>query len=194
MMVLGLTGGMGSGKTTVAAIFKKLGIPVFIADEAGQHLLNTSDNVKKAVVKLFGPEVYQHGTLNRKAVAARVFANKKLLEELNRIVHPAVASSFENWKKQQRSHYVVYEAAFHFEKGAYRNCDLNLLIRAPLDKKIQRLQKRDQSTLEEIQARMNHQWTDQEKVKLADFVIENDDLEHTQKAVERLHQILLKSA
>ncbi len=131
---------------------------------------------------------------NRKFIASKVFNDKPNLEKLNSIIHPAVASHFELWKKEQNAAYVVYEAAILFEKGGYKKCDLNLLITAPMDEKLKRLQKRDNATLDEIEARMDNQWTDEKKKELSDFVIENIDLSHTRTAVRQLHETLLKSA
>lgn len=191
MKVVGLTGGIGSGKTTVAGFFKELGIPVFIADDEAKQLMVTNPEVKSAVQALFGEHSYKDGLPERKYIASKVFGDREKLEQLNAIIHPAVARHFESWKEEQVAPYVIYEAAILFESGGYKKCDFNLLVTAPLDRRIERLKKRDKSTLEEIEARMNNQWSDEEKAKLADFIIENKELSSTRKAVHELHETLV---
>ena len=194
MKVLGLTGGIGSGKTTVAGFFKDLGIPVYIADDEAKRLMETSAEVRQQIIVLFGSQAYLENIPDRKYIASQVFKDSEKLEELNGIIHPAVALDFEAWKQRQQAPYVVYEAAILFEKGGYKKCDFTLLVTAPFSEKIKRLQKRDQSSLEEIEARMNNQWSDEKKAALASFIIENTDLQKTQKLVEQLHENLLNSA
>lgn len=194
MKVLGLTGGIGSGKTTVAGFFRELGIPVYIADQEAKRLMEKDEKVRQQIISLFGAEAYHQNLPDRKFIASRVFHDREKLEELNGIIHPAVAQDFERWIKEQKAPYVVYEAAILFEKGGYKKCDFNLLVTAPYSEKIKRLQKRDDSTLEEIEARMNNQWTDEKKAALADFIIENKELAKTQKLVLQLHENLLNSA
>lgn len=194
MKVLGLTGGIGSGKTTVAGFFEALGIPVFIADFEAKKIMEEDAGVKAKITDLFGQEAYKNDLPDRKFIASKVFTDKSLLEQLNAIIHPAVANRFQKWKEIQKAPYVVYEAAILFEKGGYKNCDYNLLVTAPLEEKMRRLRQRDRSSIEEIEARMNNQWTDDKKAELADFVIENIDLSRTQEAVLQLHETLLESA
>lgn len=194
MKVLGLTGGIGSGKTTVAGFFEELGVPVFIADIEAKKLMEEDKEVRKQIIALLGEQAYKDNIPDRRFIASRVFEDKEQLEHLNAIIHPAVASHFEGWKKKQHTPYVVYEAAILFEKGGYKKCDYNLLVTAPLEEKLKRLKKRDDSTLEEIKARMDHQWDDEKKKRLADFIIENIDLSTTRKMVLQLHETLLNSA
>lgn len=194
MKVVGLTGGIGSGKTTVAGFFRELGVPVFIADHEAKKLMENDEEIRASIIDIFGKEAYNDSIPNRKYIASRVFGDKEKLEQLNAIIHPAVAKHFELWKQEQHAPYVIYEAAILFEKGGYKKCDHNLLITAPLERRIERLQKRDSSTLEEIEARMNNQWSDDKKAELADFVIENKELSQTQRDVRQLHENLLKSA
>lgn len=191
MKVLGLTGGIGSGKTTVANFFKELGVPVYIADDEAKKLMNSDPDVQNKVKKVFGEEAYENGSLNRKFLADRVFKDKNLLEQLNSIVHPAVGKHFLKWKQGQDSDYVVYEAAILFEKGGYKKCDRNLLITAPLGERIQRLVERDHASPEEIEARMNNQWPDEKKAALADFIIENKELSITRDEVRKIHRFML---
>ena len=192
MIVVGLTGGIGSGKTTVAGFFKEKNVPVYIADEAGKRLLETSAEIRKKVLKLIGKEAYTGNVPNRKYIASVVFKDSEKLEALNKIIHPAVAKDFENWQSKQKASYVIYEAAILFEAGGYKKCDVNILVTANKEEKLKRLQKRDQSTVEEIEARMQKQWSDELKRKLADFEIENHDLALTRSRVDELHEILLK--
>ena len=135
MKILGLTGGMGSGKTTVAKFFKELNVPVYIADDEARKLMDKDLIVQEKIRQLFGKEAFKNGSLDRKFVASQVFHDKQKLEQLNQIIHPAVQQHFESWAKQQNSAYVVYEAAILFEKGGYKRCDYNLLVTAPYEEK-----------------------------------------------------------
>ncbi|MDT0687256.1 dephospho-CoA kinase [Autumnicola psychrophila] len=193
MKVVGLTGGIGSGKTTVANFFKELGIPVYIADDAAKQLMNTSENLKREITSLFGSDSYRDNLPDRKFIASRVFNDQEKLNLLNNIIHPAVAADFENWKLQQDAPYVIYEAAILFEKGGNNKCDYTILVTAPHEEKIKRIKARDNSSGEDIEARMNNQWDDERKAKLADFQIQNLQLEQTRRDVESLHMILLKA-
>ena len=195
MKVLGLTGGIGSGKTTVAGFFEELGIPVFIADLEAKKIMNRDKPVRDKIERLLGKEAYVDGKPNRKFIAQQVFQDSSKLEQLNAIVHPAVGDYFLRWKDEQKDvPYVVYEAAILFEKGGYKKCDKNLLVTAPYVERIKRLLQRDNSTLEEIEARMNNQWSDEKKKNLADFVIVNQELSRTRKEVRKVHQNMLESA
>ncbi|GHA37138.1 dephospho-CoA kinase [Salinimicrobium marinum] len=194
MKVVGLTGGIGSGKTTVANFFAELGVPVYIADVEAKKLQNESEIIKEQITALFGPEAYKNGILDRKFVSGKVFNDPEKLEALNNIVHPQVALHFDRWKEHQHSEYVLYEAAILFEKGGYRKCDYTILVVADHEAKIDRLKKRDKSEISEIKARMDTQWPDEKKLNLADFVIENRDLADTRREVVRIHQILLKTS
>ncbi len=194
MKVVGLTGGIGSGKTTVANFFADLGVPVYIADVEAKKLQNESETIREQITALFGPEAYKNGILDRKFISGRVFSDPEKLEALNAIVHPQVALHFDRWKERQDSDYVIYEAAILFEKGGYKKCDYTILVVADLETRIERLKNRDKSEISEIKARMNNQWSDEKKLKLADFVIENKDLADTRKEVGKIHRILLKTS
>lgn len=193
MKVAGLTGGIGSGKTTVAGFFKDLNVPVYIADETGKLLMNTSAEVRAKILSLFGKSAYSEEGLNRKFIASEVFNSEEKLQKLNNIVHPAVADHFEKWKKQQDSPYIIYEAAILLERGGNKKCDWVILVTAPMEVKLTRLLKRDQSTPDEIKARMKHQWSDDQKRELADFEIKNEELGATKKQVRKIHDFLLKA-
>ena len=194
MKVIGLTGGIGSGKTTVANMFRELGVPVYIADDEAKRLMNSNEKVREQIIDLFGREAYTTSGLNRNYIASKVFTDTQLLDRLNAIVHPAVGLDFQKWKKQQVTPYIIYEAAILFEKGGYKNCDYNLLVTAPVDLRIDRIKLRDNTNFEEIQARMNNQWTDKKKEKLADFIIQNVDISKTRQDVRQIHETFLKSA
>lgn len=193
-MVVGLTGGMGSGKTTVANFFKELGVPVYIADTAGKELMNENSELRSKIISLFGEGAYTNKTLDRKFIADQVFNSSEKLEQLNSLVHPAVENDFQHWKSSQKSPYVIYEAAILFETGGYKKCDNVILVTAPLEDRITRLQDRDQSSLEEIEARIQHQWSDEKKRKLSDFEIINTNLSTTKDHVRNLHKILINTS
>ncbi|APG58993.1 dephospho-CoA kinase [Christiangramia salexigens] len=193
MKIIGLTGGIGSGKTTVANFFKELGIPVYIADDAGKRLMNSDEQIKQEIKKLIGEKAYSGEVPDRKYIASKVFKDKALLNELNGIIHPAVAKDFDIWLKDQHSPYVIYEAAILFEIGRYDQCDHSVLVVTPKDLRIQRIQERDKSTREEILDRMDNQWSDEKKSELADFIIKNTDLAHTKSQVAHIHAQILKA-
>lgn len=193
MIVVGLTGGIGSGKTTVAEFFRKLGVPVYIADMAGRKLLQTSPEIKRQVIQLFGSDSYKGNEPDRKFIAAHVFNDPERLKTLNSIIHPAVESDFKKWKSEQDAPYVIYEAAILFEAGGYKKCDLSILVTAPKEERIRRIKERDHSTEKEIIARMENQWSDEEKSKLANYIINNRNLSETKERVKALHHIILKS-
>lgn len=190
MKVIGLTGGIGSGKSTVAGFFMKLGVPVYIADTEAKHLMNSSHEVHQDLVGLFGSSVSKNGILDRKFIASRVFNDPEKLNALNEIIHPRVEAHFLEWKKQQQAIYIIYEAAILFETGGYKKCDKTILVTAPYAERIKRLLLRDQSSKEEIEARMKNQWTDEKKSILADFVIKNVDISATWEEVRKIHEIL----
>lgn len=193
MKIVGLTGGIGSGKTTVAGFFRELNIPVYIADEAGKRLMVSSEKIRDEIVDLFGEEAYENNLPNRKYIASKVFNDRDQLDKLNQIIHPAVEKDFQNWIKKQDAPYVIYEAAILFETGSYKKCDFSVLVTAPQKLRIERLQKRDQSTKEEIQQRMDNQWSDEKKAELANFIIENEEMKHTRLQVEHIHNKILKA-
>ena len=190
MKIIGLTGGIGSGKTTVAKMFSELGIPVYIADTEARKLSNRSKVIRRKLIDLLGQEAYIENRLNRTFVAEKIFNDTDLLKAVNAIIHPKVASHFKRWVKKQQGPYVIKEAAILFENGGYKQCDKTILIVAPEAIRIERLLARDQSSKAEIEARMKNQWSDSEKKKLADIIIENTSLETTRKRVLEVHKNL----
>ncbi len=189
-MIVGLTGGIGSGKTTAAGYFKKLGIPVYIADERAKLLMNTSKKIIVSIQELLGDEAYTNEGLNKKYVAEQVFTDKNLLASLNAIVHPAVDQDFQNWYKTQKAPYSIKEAAILFENGGYKKCDFMIVVTAPLDLRVQRVSKRDNLTKEEVLQRVKNQWTDAKKISLSDAIIENNSLSSLESSVARIHNHL----
>lgn len=193
MIVVGLTGGIGSGKTTVAKQFELLGIPVYIADEEAKKLMNRSKIIKRKLIALFGNEAYIDNQLNRAFIADIIFKNKEYLQKMNAIIHPRVAKHFNKWMQKQSAPYVIKEAAILFENGGYKFCNYIITVVAPKEIRLSRLIKRDNTTQEKIEAIIKNQWTDEQKVKLSQFVISNEDLENTKKQVVQVHNQLLKT-
>ncbi|MGP8215905.1 MAG: dephospho-CoA kinase [Bacteroidia bacterium] len=175
MLKVGVTGGIGSGKSTVCRIFECLGIPVFHADNAGRRLLSEDDEVKKKVAALFSEKVIINGVPDRKKIASLVFNNPEKLRQLNAIIHPKVRVELAKWAEKQNAKWVIEEAAILFESGAYKNLDLIIVVSAPEDIRIKRVMARDGITEESIRERMKNQITEEERRKRADFIIENDE-------------------
>jgi dephospho-CoA kinase len=192
-MIVGLTGGIGSGKSTVAGMFRDLGVPVFIADEQARYLMEEDAGVINAIKALLGAESYKQGKPDRAYIASRVFHDSALLAGLNAIVHPAVAKRFAEWYKTQQAPYVIYEAAILFEHGGHEKCDRVILVTAPREVRISRVIARDKISREEVLSRMQHQWPEDRKIPLADYVIENIEMGETLRIVEKLHQLYVKN-
>lgn len=194
MLCIGLTGGLGSGKSTVARIFEVLGIPVYYADAASKRLMNDDEKVKAAVEKAFGKEVYSGGRLNRKYLADTVFKDEKKLELLNSIVHPATLRDADEWINRQSVPYIIKEAALIFESGSHKSLDYVIGVKAPLHLRLQRAMKRDNISKEDAMARINRQINEEIKMRLCDFIIVNDEQQLVISQVLALHEsLLLKS-
>ena len=174
-LAVGITGGIGSGKSTVCKIFRLLGVPVFEADLVAKNIMNSNKKVKTELTSWFGTDVYSNGLLNRKKLASYIFENEEWLQKVNALVHPLVRDEFLHWKNNQDEPYAIYEAAILFESGFYQLMDVNILITAPEQLRIERVTKRDNLTPEQILARIAKQWTDDEKRKLASTEIVNDN-------------------
>ena len=194
MLKVGLTGGIGSGKSTVAKMFMDLGIPVYDSDKEAKELMVTSEKVRAAIIELLGNSAYNSEGLDRSYIADKVFKDSELLKKLNGIVHPAVREHFLNWAKKQKSPYVVQETALIFENDAQDKYDCTILVTAPLNSRIQRVVQRDGTSEKAVKDRMNNQLEDSHKKKLADFNIENLDLDKTKEKVKELHLKLLALA
>jgi len=193
MLTIGITGGIGSGKSTVCKVFGVLGIPVYQADIMAAKLQNEDAAIKKGLINLFGTEIYfEDGLLNRKKLAGIIFGDKLLLEKINNLVHPAVHREFNKWLALwgNKSPYILYEAAILFETGSFRNFDLTILVVADENERLERVVKRDHTTKEEIQRRMNNQLKDKEKIAMADYVIGNNDNQQIIPQILKLDQLL----
>jgi dephospho-CoA kinase len=189
--IVGITGGIGSGKTTVAKMFAEFGAPVYYADAEAKELTATSPEIREDLIALLGAATFKDGVLDRKYMANKIFNDKELLAKANAIIHPRVAEHFKQWVEAQKFPYVLKEAAILFESGSYKDCDITILVTAPEEVRIQRVMKRDNTTRDEVVARMKNQWSDAKKRELADYIIENEYLFDTQKTVENLHPVLL---
>lgn len=186
MIKVGITGGIGSGKSIVAKILTVIGFPVFDSDTEAKLLMVNNSNVIQKVKEVFGEEAYIDKQLNRKYLADKIFNNEELKEQLNAIVHPAVRQEFEDWSNRQDSSLVFNEAAILFEIGRYKDFDYTILVTAPEELRIQRVLDRDKTTRKEVLKRMENQWKDEEKKALASFVINNDNEELVTLQVESI--------
>lgn len=191
MLKVGITGGIGSGKTTICRIFQTLNVPVFNADDVAKTLMTSDDILVRNIKLAFGGEAYLgNGELNRKYLANIVFNDEKQLQVLNELVHPATIQAFKKWAKQQDSIYCLHEAAILFESGAFKTCDYSILISAPEDIRIARVMKRDEVLENEVRTRMDKQMPEEQKKKMANFIILNDESESVIPQVLKLHQFL----
>lgn len=191
-MVVGLTGGIGSGKSTVAKMLEELGVPVYNSDIEAKNLMVTSKVLKRKIVALLGEQSYSKNELNREYIASLVFNDRDLLQKLNEIVHPAVRKHFIKWSKKQDHPYVVQETALLFENGSNYLYDKTILVTAPKDIRVARIVARDGSTKQQVLQRMQNQLGDEQKLALADFVIENIDLDRTAIKLRELNKALLE--
>ena len=192
MKIIGLTGGIGSGKTTVARMFEELGIPVYIADTEAKALMNRSKIIQRKLIQLLGKSAYIDGKINRAFLAEKIFNDSELRQKVNSIVHPKVATHFERWVKKQQAPYCLKEAAILFETGGDKNCDATILVVAPIAIRLERVLSRDKTTESAVRARMESQWSDEKKMALADYVIENIDLKNVKMQVEKIHRSLIR--
>ncbi len=194
MIIVGLTGGIGSGKTTVAKQFEALGIPVYIADVEAKRLMAKSKIIKRKLIQLFGKKAYINDVLNKQFIADIIFNDKTFLRKMNAIIHPRVAKHFEKWVLKQDAPYIIKEVAILFENGGHTACDYIITVTAPKDLRIKRLLMRDNTTKNKIQAIMKNQWTDEEKIKYSHYIIDNVDMEITKNQVVDIHKDILKRA
>lgn len=176
-LIVGITGGIGSGKSTVCRVFKLLGVPVFEADLAAKKLYDTNEELKHGLIRLFGEKIYTpDGRLDRKKLASVIFNNDLHLARVNELVHPIVRNEFSKWLENYKSSpYVIHEAAILFESGFYKMMDFSILVSAPEEQRLERVIARDGATKEMVKKRMEKQWPDEKKQKLADRVLINDN-------------------
>ena len=188
--IIGLTGGIGSGKSTVANLFMSKGVPVYIADTEAKKLME-SRNIITKITNYFGNDILVNLKIDRPKLAKLVFNNPEKLSELNNIVHPEVQKHFQNWLKNKKDFpFVIKEAAILFETGGNKQCDKVITVVAPQELRIQRVKERDKVTREDVLERINNQWTDEMKISASDFVIENIDFENTKTKVNQILKVL----
>mgnify|MGYP003385552304 CR=1 FL=1 len=193
MLKIGLTGGIGSGKTTVAEVFAQLGIAIYLSDDRAKALMVSDEELKSDIISLFGEESYDVGQLNRPFIASKVFSDKKELEKLNALVHPALKKDFDLWCNEQTSPYVLKEAAILFESGANKGLDKVILVEAPKEMRLSRVMNRDSVSSDSVLARMEVQWSDERKKLLSDYVILNDDKCSVLEQVLKIHNELVSN-
>lgn len=191
-MIVGLTGGIGSGKSTVLNMFKKLGVFTFIADIEAKNLMNSNAELVSEIKQLFGEKSYINGKLNRVYIASEVFNNKEKLSKLNALVHPKVRAHFNKFLKGKENDIIIYEAAILFESGSDTLCDYIITVTANLEERISRVQKRDNISKQQIKARIDNQISDNERIEKSDFVIKNHKIATTQEQVKTIYNLLLK--
>lgn len=190
MLKIGITGGIGSGKSYICSKFEQLGVPVYNADERAKYLMQNDEEVKNKLIESFGTEIFENNTLNRKFLASLVFNNKEALQTLNSIVHPAVEKDTENWLKlHQNKPFVVKEAALLFETGSYQKLDKTILVSADEDLRVARVMERDKVSREDVEARVKNQMDELDKMTLADYIINNDGNREIDKLVLKLNQL-----
>ena len=175
-LAIGITGGIGSGKSTVCEVFKLLGVPVFEADTTAGKLINSDSEIRNNLIQLYGNEIYNSDKkINREKLANIIFNSDVELEKVNRVVHPAVRKEFMNWLKLQKTNYIIHEAAILIESGFYKLMDFTILVSAPEEMRIERVMRRNKLTRENVISRMAKQWPDSEKRKFASLELVNDN-------------------
>ena len=193
MMRIGITGGIGSGKSTVCKIFNVLGIPIYNADENARRLMAEDESLVKKIKNLLGEDTYKNNQPDRTKIASLVFSNREKLEQLNALVHPVVGRDFLRWADTHKNHaYIIKEAAILFESGADKGLDAVIFVSAPKALRVQRIMQRDGITAEQLKQRMKNQWPERKKNQLADFVILNDDKKMILPQIMRLHDIFME--
>jgi dephospho-CoA kinase len=194
MLKIGLTGGIGSGKSTIARVFGILGIPVYYADDAAKRLMQEDPDLRAAIIRHFGEEAYTNGRLNRAWLGAQVFGSPEKVKILNGLVHPATIADAARWMSAQKASYTLKEAALIFESGAEKELDYVIGVSAPEDIRLRRVMERDKADAETIRQRMRNQMNEEEKMKRCDFIIVNDEQQLVIPQVLSLHRELLQRA
>lgn len=191
MLKVGITGGIGSGKSVVTCLFALLDVPVYYADSAAKRLMEESTPLRAKISEAFGPEAYQNGKLNRTYISSLAFSNKQVLETLNSMVHPAVIEDAEQWMAAQHAPYIIKEAALFFESGSAAGMDIIIGVYAPAELRVQRAMRRDGLSEQQIRERMRRQIDDEIKMRLCNYVILNDDKHMVIPQVRAVHDVLL---
>ena len=190
-MIIGLTGGIGSGKTTVAQIFRALSIPVFVADEESKIIIDTDLELQDQLRELLGEKLIKSGRIDRPYMASLIFNDNELLEKTNALIHPAVGRAFSEWYAKQNAPYVLREAAILFESGSYKDCAAIIVVSAPEPLRLERVIKRSGETEKQVKSRMARQWSQEEKEALANFIIQNDHQSMLIPQVLKIHENLI---
>ncbi|MEC7124861.1 MAG: dephospho-CoA kinase [Bacteroidota bacterium] len=191
MKIIGLTGGIGSGKSKILSVFSTYGIPCYESDIRAKWLMQRDAELKSQIKSFFGDQIYENDQFNQRKLAKLVFANKYKLEALNSLVHPRVKMDFKSFVSQQDTPYIIKEAAILFETGGEKDCDATILVTAPEKLRLQRVLNREKISSMDIKARINNQWSDSRKIPLADYIINNIDWDKTLKKIDEIHQKLL---
>lgn len=188
---IGVTGGIGSGKTTVCKMFEVLGISIYNADDRAKHLMQSDEELINALQRRFGADIFNKGKLERQKLASLVFTNEENLRDLNALVHPKVRQDGLSWHEEQAGPYTIKEAALLFESGAFEDLDFVISVSAPIEVRIKRVMARDGAMFEEVLNRMDNQWPQDKKNELADFVIHNSGEEELIPQVLKIHDQIL---
>lgn len=189
-MIIGITGGIGSGKTFICKKFKEFGVPVYNADERAKFLMENDSQLKNELIDYFGKEIYVNSKLNKKYLAERIFNSKEDLQFINSVVHPAVARDTKLWEEENSDKsYLIKEAALLFENNSYKELDKTILVFAPEDERILRVMKRDSSSKEQVLSRINNQMSDLDKMENADFIINNNGKNEIDKIVMKMNML-----
>lgn len=193
MLKIGITGGIGSGKSTIARVFHTLGIPIFDADSVAKNIANNNPKVQKALIKNFGATIFENGVLNKKYLAEIVFNNAEKLKLLNSIIHPATIQASETWMKKQKVPYAIKEAALLFEANTVKDLDAVIGVYAPVEMRICRVMQRNLLSRDEVLHRMHKQMDEDQKMNLCDYIIYNNNKEAVIPQVLSLHQKFLNA-
>jgi len=191
MKIIGLTGGIGSGKSKILSVFSSYGIPCYESDIRAKCLMQEDAELKSQIKFLFGDHIYENDQFNQRKLAKLVFANKGKLEALNSLVHPKVKIDFKSFVNQLETPYIIKEVAILFETGGEKDCDATILVTAPEKLRLQRVLNREKTNSMDIKSRMNNQWNDEKKIPLADYIINNIDWDKTLIKIDEIHQKLL---
>lgn len=194
MIKVGITGGIGSGKTHVCTYFSHLGVPIYNSDLRAKELMNTNPIIRKKIIKTFGNHSFEGNILNRIFLSQIVFANTKKLQQLNEIVHPEVKKDFEIWSKNNNAAYLLKESAVLIENNIHKELDFIILVTAPIKTRIQRVMSRNSFTEEQVKERINNQLSDEEKEKYAHYIILNDGIQNIEKQINKIHNKLLNKS
>jgi dephospho-CoA kinase len=190
-MTIGLTGGIGSGKSTIAKVLQSMGYPVFYSDQEAKNIMRSDRELKSEIIAHFGKRAYENGLLNRAYLAERIFSNPEDKSILNELIHPRVRANFAKFAENSASKLVFNEAAILFETGAYTNFDKTVLVTAPEGTRISRVMNRDNCSREDVLSRMSNQWLDERKIPFADYIIENGDQDKVLDQIETIVTDLL---